>query len=440
MKIYITGLIAVLMIHTAKAQQPLTLNMEKAKELALKNRFDVQANRYDTEIAEKEIKGRKQAYIPDLKITGNVSYHPQIQAILVPPGFGGITEPTLLALGAKSISIYSLELNQPILSSSLRNDIKIAENSAQWQAERNRGKEIEIKQKVSEAYLNVLLRDLQQKIALNEEKRYSEYFNLAQGRYDNGALIENDYLRAKLDYQNAKQQSSVTTQNYEISLNTLRHEINVENNVKLELSDKLEDSFLKELPDVTAAQQNNRTEIRQLEFEKIDQNLKLKKQRQSVLPSLSLVANYSQQFQNMEFNYDYTDTQWWSGFSAIGLKLSIPLTEHFTNAVSVDQLLLKTRQTEFNFQQKKADISYEINQAVISLSNAQTNAVRTKDSYDLAQKVYENQQQQLPYGALSYDTILNTESSMTSAEQNYIKASYEFLLAKLNYEMAAGTL
>ena len=67
----------------------------------------------------------------------------------------------MLALGAKSISVYGLELNQPLLDAGLGTDIKLARNSAGWEAERNRGKEIEIKQRVSEAYLNVLLRDLQ---------------------------------------------------------------------------------------------------------------------------------------------------------------------------------------------------------------------------------------------------------------------------------------
>jgi outer membrane protein len=85
MKIFFLGLLTTLGLHVACAQEPLQLSLQQAKELALKNRFDVKANRYDVEIAAKEIKTKKQAFVPDLRITGNVSYHPQIQAVLVPP-------------------------------------------------------------------------------------------------------------------------------------------------------------------------------------------------------------------------------------------------------------------------------------------------------------------------------------------------------------------
>jgi outer membrane protein TolC len=440
MKIFFLGLLTTLGLHVACAQEPLQLSMQQAKELALKNRFDVKANRYDVEIAAKEIKVKKQAFVPDLRITGNVSYHPQIQSVLVPPGFGGASEPTMLALGAKSISVYGLELNQPLLDAGLGTDIKLARNSAGWEAERNRGKEIEIKQRVSEAYLNVLLRDLQRQIATKEASRYSEYYALAKGKYNNGALIENDYMRARLDLQNATQQATITSQQYELSLNTLRHELNVESTVGVVLSDSLEKSLQGELPAADPNQTGNRTELRQLEFEQTDNQLRIKKQRQAVLPKLSVVANYSQQFQNMDFNYNYTDGRWWSPFSAVGLKLNIPLTGHFTNKTSVSQLSLRAKQTDIKLQQQQANISHEITQAVITLANARVNVSRTKDSYELAQKVFLNQQQQLSFGALSYDAVLNTESSMASAEQGYITATYEFLLARLKYEMAVGTL
>ena len=63
--------------------------------------------------------------------------------------------------------------------------------------EKNKQDENTIREQIAFAYLNVLLRDLQNKIAGNDEQRYKEYAEVAEGKYKTGTLIENDFLKAK---------------------------------------------------------------------------------------------------------------------------------------------------------------------------------------------------------------------------------------------------
>lgn len=417
----------------------LALSLEQAKELGLKNRFDVKANNYDVEMAHSEVIAKKEAWIPNINLKGEAQYHPQIQSTLIPAGFAGLTEPMIMALGAKSINVFSLELNQPIFNPSLTNDVKQASNNEALQLEKKRAGEIQIKKHISLAYLNVQLRELQYKVAQQEEARFHEYFTVSEGKYNNGSLLENDYLHAKLDYENAHHQTIVTEQNFTLSIQDLCYQINIPADRKIKLTDKLVSESLMPVLDISVVTEN-RTEVQQIRLQQKGFELQERKQRLSKLPTLSLVGNYSYQYLNQAFFQDYFNSQWWMPYNTVGLRLSIPISGQFTNRTAVKLAnfrILKLKETE---QQILADINFEIVQASTYLNNAYENLQTTKASYELSQQVYKNQKAQLELGSFSYDALLTTEASLFKAENNYVAAVYQFMTAKLNYEVAAGKL
>jgi outer membrane protein len=62
----------------------------------------------------------------------------------------------------------------------------------------------------------------------------------------------------------------------------------------------------------------------------------------------------------------------------------------------------------------------------------------TRTNYQLSGSIYQTQKQQYQLGAFSYGNLLDTERSLSTAEQNYIRAVYDFLLARVNYQQAIG--
>ncbi len=445
MKRIICIVFAALGIAVVSKAQPvqtdsLVLSLAQAQELGIKNRYDVKANSYSIDIAQKEVVRSKQAWLPNVNFKGDVRYSPQVQGTFVPAGFAGFTDPVIIALGAKSISVFNFELDQTIYSPATGIDIKIATNEKALQREQNRGKETDIKKRISLAYLNALLRSLQYRIAQQEEIRLLAYLTVANGRYKNGAIIENDYLRARLDYENSRQQVTISKQNYELSLVTLRYQLNVPADTKLKLTDSLGEPDNQNLPvpvpGLNAIQ--SRTEIRQLQLQQQADNLQMRRQRRMTLPTLSFVGNYAAQHLSQDFNFSYANTDMWSAFNSVGLRLNVPLSAHFTNRNSTQETQLRAFQTEALQQQTTLDINYQVTQSQTDLSNAIQNLQTAKASYDLAQQVYKNQSDQLELGGLSYDQLFNTESSLASSESNYISAVYQCMIAKLNYDIAIG--
>ena len=55
------------------------------------------------------------------------------------------------------------------------------------------------------------------KLLQKNESRYKEYYELAKGKYDNGALLESDMLLAELDYKNSIANTAQQKQNYLLS-------------------------------------------------------------------------------------------------------------------------------------------------------------------------------------------------------------------------------
>lgn len=421
---------------TAAAQTAHVTNvsLQQAINMGLANRYDMQANKYNIILADNSLQKSKKEWLPDIDVNGDIHYNMQLQATFIPPGFGGLDKAELLALGAKNATILGIELEQPVLHPTLNTDIKIARNQLALQKEKNRSDEINIKIQIATAYYNVLLKGLQQDIATQDEQRFHEYYTLAEGRYKQGALIETDYLRAQLDYENAKITTVSAQQNYLLAMNGLKYQVNIPVTDSLTLTDTLG------VNETAATPENNsylsRTEIKQMQLEQQDIQLQLRKARQFAIPSISVMANYSQQYLYNDFNY--TQHEWWSPFSYAGMKVSIPISGNIKNQHNIRNYQLKTQQATANLQQKTADVLFDIQQASTELNNALLNMQTTRKNYDLSEKIYQQQQKEFALGSFAYNNLLETERSISNVEQQYIKTQYDYLMAQIKYKKAIG--
>lgn len=425
-----------LSVH-AQTNQRIMLSLQQAIDTGLANRFDIQANQYNIHLAKNDLAKSKNAWIPEVEMEGNVQYNTQLQATLIPGGFAGSDKPQLLALGAKDATVFGLTLHQPVYKPGLGSDVKLAENELALKKEINRQNEISVKMQIATAYFNVLLKQLQDQIAVGEAARYDSYFQLVEGKYKQGALIENDYLSAKLNREDAKVQAQMAQQEYNLSIDKLKNVINVSNAEDLILTDSLS-GINKGVSATTTGfnRSQNRTEVRQLAIEQSANKLLLTKMRRNALPAISFVANYSEQFLYNDFNY--FNSKWWKPFSYVGLEISVPITSNIRNQNNIREVQLKMAQNELDLKQTESDIHFEIQKALTDLENARSNMQSTKNNYELSQTIYKNQQLQLAVGAFQYTDLLDTEKSMHAAEQHYIQAAYDYLVAKINYQKAIG--
>lgn len=427
-------LVGVSLIGMAQTQ---TYSLEQAMEAGIQNRFDIQSREYNVNLAENQTQKSKKAWIPKIEGEGNIQYNTQLSPTYVPEGFAGFDEAGLLSLGAKNQSTFGLALTQPIFKPGIQTDIEIAKTQQQLSREQVRGYKTDVKNKIATAYLNVLLKELQYKIAKNEESRLEKYATLTEGAYQNGTVIKNNYLRIKLDYQNAQVKTQTVHQDYQLALDHLKYEMNLSAKTQMILTDSIDQMTLDPLP-----QQNNlaenRTEIKQLLLEQNENALRLKKVKQYALPTVSLSGYYGQWYQNQNFRYG--ESKWWAPQSYIGLNISIPITANFTNKNKLLETKIRQEQLIMDMEQKKADINFEIQKATSDIQNSRRNMQTTIDNYQLSQTIYQNQQQQFEMGAFLFRDLLDTEKSLHEAEQMYLRSVYDYMMSLLEYQKAVGIL
>jgi outer membrane protein TolC len=440
MKKIVTIATMLLVTKVCLAQLPsdtMALTRDEAIKIGLEKRFDVQANEYDVQIAGSKIRQVKNNRFAAITADAQVQYSPQLRNSVIPGGvLPGFDKTTLLPLMVKNETVFGLTLTQPLFNAGLTKEIQLAKNQLALQKEKNRSASIDIMLQISQAYLNAELRGLQLRVASDIAARNSAYEQIAEGMYRNGSLIENHYLRAKLDRENAEQLQKQAVQNYELSMLQLRYQLNLPEQTRLKLRDSLQ--TISVAPYVFSEVHGERTELRQLELARQENILTLEKHRQSILPSVSLGAGYAQQFLSDQFNYG--SGKWWSPYSYVTLNVHIPVTSHFKNKAVVSEYRQRIIQSDLLLQQKKTDINYEVQQAGTLLSNAILNMQSAQSSYELSRTIFRNQQQQYQLGAFDYSALLDTEKSLSTTERNYIQSAYELVLAQIQLQKATNNL
>lgn len=343
-----------------------------------------------------------------------------------------------MSLGAKNQSTFGLALSQPIYKPNIKTDIKIAKAQQQLSEEQLRGYKIEIKNSISTAYLNVLLKGLQYDLAKNEEARLQKYAELTEGAYQNGTVIKNNYLRAKLDYQNTQAKAETVHQDYDLAMEHLKYQMNIPVETEIELTDSIGQMNMEYSLNPQSDLAENRTEIKQLILEQKENDLQLKKIKKNVLPTVSFIGYYGQWFQSKDFRYG--ESKWWAPQSYVGLKVSIPISAHIINKNNISGQEMLQKQLNLDLEQKKTDVNYEIQKSVTDLQNNRRNMQTAKENYQLSQTIYQNQQQQFEIGAFLFRDLLDTEKSLHEAEQLYIRSVYDYMMSLLEYQKAAGIL
>jgi len=410
------------------------ISLSDAISLGLKNRYDIKANNLNVDLAKNKIQKSKKEWLPNISATGDIKYNTQLQTMIFPDVFG-TGEESSIALGTTNNTLFSLDLSQTIYKPGLNLDIKIAKNDMLWEQEKNREKNLIIKQQIIEAYLNVVLKIEQLKLAKNIAERHTKYLALAEDKYKLQSLLENDLLKIKLDYENTKISAIQAQQNYDLALAQLGYQLNLKSTEKFLLTDSLtvlqnEYPFVK-LNDTIS----RKTELKQLEFQQKKYALELKKSKQYYLPTISLVGNYSNQFQSDNYNYSQN---LWSPFNYIGLKIELPITGNLKNSNTRTAYQLKLKQTEFLTKQKRKDITNKIHIYKSEIITTKNTLQKAQNNLTFTKQLLKKQLHIFHLGTITYRTVLDAEETIKKAEENYNQAVYKFLIAKVNYAKVMG--
>ncbi len=182
----------------------------------------------------------------------------------------------------------------------------------------------------------------------------------------------------------------------------------------------------------------NRIEYQLLETQRQANEYNLKRYRLAALPSLYLFGQGGASRATGKF--DYFSSQSWYGYVSYGLNLKVPIFTGFQRLRKVDQAMIAVKKNDIDLEQLRGSIDLEQANSATSLRNNISTLDNEEENMQLAREVFETTMIKYREGVGSSVELLNAESALLVAQNNYFTALFNVIVARVDYLKAYGKL
>lgn len=230
-----------------------------------------------------------------------------------------------------------------------------------------------------------------------------------------------------------------------ITKNALKIQMALPMNTELELTDNLEQ--LEANLNVSGLDVNTFNASQRIEHQILDQSITLgqldnKRYRASALPSLVGFYQVQRSTLRSEFNFfqsNLTPNNEWVPSSVYGLNLRVPI---FAGGLTRSKLA----ETNIKIEKAKNDMAnfdrfaeFEYTNAKNSYAVNMKQAENQKANLALAQRIYDKASLKYKEGVGSALEMMQAETELRSATNNYMNAIYDLVISKIELQHATGT-
>lgn len=420
-KIIITAVIISILLFSSIPGfgEELNLTLEEVIDLALNQSPEIIKLTKEFESAQKGIDAARANFYPKLDLFSNYTY---------------LQEPSLNPLTGSEASedsyTFKLDLKQPIYTGGrIRAAYDEAENNfTKTELELEKKKQDMVYQ-VTRQYYDILKAEEFVGVSQSTVERVRRYVKIAEANREVGIATNTDVLQAKIDYARAQQALLRAENNLELAALALQNTLGLTGE-KLQLSNKLswqEEGF--SFDQIRDYALDHRNELRQLELEKDNLKLNLKKLKSSRLPNLSLSGNYNTQ--GDEFKVRDGDWQ-------LGLTLTYNLFDGGGTEAEINKLQKEIEKLDISSNQLEDAIVLEIKQGLLELEEAKQRINLMELSLQQAEDNLAEMELKYREGLITSLDVLEAETAYKEVKTDYLQAIYDYNLAKTKLNKAIG--
>ena len=426
-------LLAVGHARAQEVKETLTLNLDKALEIALSDNPTIKVA--EEEIALKKV-GYKEAWqnlLPEASISGNWNH--TITAAQM--NLGGQS----FKMGQDNSNTVSgaLNISLPIFAPAVYRAMSLTKTDIELAVEQSRASKQDLVNQVTKAYYQLMLSQDSYDVLQKSYELAEENFNIVNAKYQQGAVSEFDKISAEVQMRSVK--PAVISAANAVTLSKLQ--LKVLMGITADVDIKIDDSLTKYETEVFANQLDNAANeglINNTTMKQLDLNMKALKQnikslRTNFMPTLGM--NFTYQYQSLNndnwdvFNYN------WGGSSSVAFSLSIPLYKA-SNFTKLKSNRIQMRQLDWNRIDTERQLNMQIksyldNMAASSeqVSSNRENVMQADKAVQIATKRYE----------VGKGTVLELNTSqvqLTEAELTYNQSIYDYLVSKADLDQVLG--
>lgn len=431
----------ILLMHSALGQDEVrTFSIEEAVQYGFENHNDMDIAANELERARQQMVEAKAIGIPQLSAGVDYNYFIQLPTSLIPAQFIDPTAPEgeflELAFGTKNNLTAQATLSTLIFDGTYLMALQASKKYIEMARVSLENQKVTLSNNIKKAYLPpLLLQENIKTIQRNIEILEQLYFETDE-MYKAGFVEKLDVDKLALSVDNMKVLEKDLAKNYAIALDALKVQMGYPIEEPISLTETIESlsEALDEAALTIKMDYNTRSEFRLLNHSKIMSELNVKRFKRGYWPSLSGFINYQQVIQGDDIFTDPISTP----ASVAGVSLSIPIFDGFMKKSKIQQAKLDVENVVYQQELLTNVIDFQLKSARDSYFNALDNVESRKKNLNLAETIFNTAQEKYKEGVGSSLEIIQAEQSLQDSQQNYLRALYDFVLAKIDVEIALG--
>lgn len=426
-----------LLLTTCFAWAQTELSLKDAVNYALEHKSEAVKSKLDIQNSSYLIDEARANALPQINANGGLTYNPILQQTAL--SMGG--ETMVIKMGRPWQSTAALQLNQQLFNMSVFQGLKAAKSTREFYQINAELTDEQIVEKVANSYYEVFKTRSQIKTIDQTIQNTTRVRDVIESLTKSGLAKKIDLDRINVSLNNLKSARQQLQNAAMLQENSLKFLIGMDISTEVTLSES-DFNAPKTLYSKEDLSVNKRTEIKLLEKQGDLLRLNKKATQARSYPTLSLSANYG--YFGLGANFPYfagnDPNVYWSKFSSVGLNLSIPIFNGFSNRSKVQQAEIDIKKYEADLKDTKLALSLAIENAFTQINNAQITLNNQESNLSLAKQVLENIENNYKNGLSSLTDLLDAETSYSDAQNNYTNAIMDYKLAEIQLIKAKGEL
>lgn len=437
-------------LNLAKAQV-LSIDIERARELALDNNPTILTAREEVKKAQARLSEARTNFLPSLSGFTSVQHAWDIQEMLMrnfikemmgPAAPPGMPEFVKISFGVDNTIAYGLNFNQPLyVGGTVRLGYRMSKRATEMAVAQYRATEQKVLSEVVNSFYTVLF--ARSAVEVIEEALRSAERNLDQVKKFNavGKSSQFDVLRAEVQVANYQPQVASARNNLRLAEEQLKNLLNIPAEVQIEIDGKLIyqpcELLKNDLDALVEKALQNRPEITLMNKQKEVAKYQIDLARAGYKPSLIFGTSYQYQGQRKDFKFRSDDFN--KGFNS-SLSLSIPLMGAFNTSTKVQQAKINLRATNYQAEALQNGIRLEVKATYLKAQEGQENVKTQAKTVEQAQEALRLAELMYLEGSSTQLDVLNAQLALNTAKMNYQRSLYEYYVAVTNLKKAINQL
>lgn len=413
------------------AQQKITL--DEAINIALSESNTIKIADMTIEKTGYAKKGAYSALYPNISATGNYQRTLKKQVMVMDMGMG---DPLEIEVGTSNNVSAGVTAAMPLVNAQLWQSLKLSALDVELAVEQARSSKISLVSQVKQSFYAVLLAKeaygVYKEVYDNAQKNFEDI----EKKYNVGKASEFEYLRAKVNVNNAEPEVYSAENAIVLAIWQLKAIMGIDLATELDVEGKLSDytdeliaSTLNANDTVSFENNTNLLQLR-LQDEMLSRTIKMTKFQ--YIPTLS--ASFAYNYNAMGNTFDMS----WNPYSVVALSLNIPIFDGFSKRNNIRQykktqdiLRLNIEDTERNLNIALENYRDKMNTSVKRYTAAEATLEMAQKSYNISEKMYE-------LGKATLVELNDAQLALTQAQLTMSQAIYQYMTNKAAIDELMG--